>query len=87
MTTRREIWEFRRIPDVILVSLEAFRLAGTMVAWQDWQDQNTHASKELLKEKVAAGLSADKPKRTTQALNQWARQQAEMLVELLQAMQ
>ena len=49
--------------------------------------QNSHASKELLKDKVAAGLSADKPEREAQVLDQWAQQQAEMLVELLQTLQ
>jgi len=46
-----------------------------------------HASKERLKEKVAAGLPADDSEQTAHALNQWSRRQAEMLVQLLQAHQ
>jgi len=39
-------------------------------------EQTAHASKELLRDKVAAGLSADKPEREAQVLEQWAQQQA-----------
>jgi hypothetical protein len=48
-------------------------------------EQKVRASKERLKEKVAAELPADDGEQTMQALNQWSRRQAEMLVELLQA--
>jgi len=52
---------------------------------QLWEaiERNTRAAKELLKEKVAAGLSASKSDKTAQTLNQWSGHQAEMFVELL----
>ncbi len=64
----------------------AFIVSLTVRLWEVIQ-QNAHASNELLKNKVAAGLSADKPERTAQVLDQWAQPQAEMLVELLQTLQ
>ncbi len=50
--------------------------------WEETQ-QNLHASKELLKKKVAAA----KPERAAETLNQWAQRQAAMLVELMLALQ
>ena len=50
-------------------------------------ERDTHAAKELLTEKVGAGLSASKSDKTAQALNQWSQAQAEGLVERLQALQ
>ena len=73
-----------------LLNGEAYSL-GTKIKGKTrlWEviEQNAHAGKELLKEKVAAGLSADKPQREVQVLDQWAQRQAEMLVELLQTLQ
>jgi len=73
-----------------LLNGEAYSL-GTKIKGKTrlWEviEQNAHAGKELLKEKVAAGLSADKPQREAQVLDQWAQRQAEMLVELLQTLQ
>ena len=51
--------------------------------WED-TEQSVHASKELLKEKIAAELPADDFEETAQALNKWSGQQAEMVIELLQ---
>ena len=51
--------------------------------WEE-TEQSMHASKEQLQEKLAANLSTDDSEKTAQALNQWSKQQAEMLVELLQ---
>ena len=73
-----------------LLDGEAY-LLGTKIEGKTrlWEviEQTAHASKELLKDKVATGLSADKPERQAQVLEQWAQQQAEMLVELLQTLQ
>jgi len=73
-----------------LLNGEAYSL-GTKIKGKTrlWEviEQNAHASKELLKDKVAAGVSADKPEREAQVLEQWAQRQAEMLVELLQTLQ
>ena len=73
-----------------LLNGEAYSLGTKMRdktrLWEVIQ-QNFHASKELLKYKVAAGLSADKPEREAQVLDQWAQWQAEMLVDLLQTLQ
>jgi hypothetical protein len=46
-------------------------------------EQRVRANKERLKEEVAAELPADDAEPTAQALNQWSRRQAEMLVDLL----
>jgi len=54
--------------------------------WED-TEQRVHASKELLKEKIAAELPADDAAETAQALDEWSKQQAEMLMELLQGLQ
>jgi hypothetical protein len=51
--------------------------------WED-TEQRMRASKELLKEKIAAELPADDSEETAHALDKWSKQQAEMLVELLQ---
>lgn len=51
--------------------------------WED-TEQSVHASKELLKERIAAELLTDDSEATSQALNQWSGRQAEVLVELLQ---
>jgi len=51
--------------------------------WED-TEQRMRASKEVLKEKVAAELPADDSDQKAQALNKWSKQQAEMLIELLQ---
>ena len=73
-------------PSSIGRRLSALRsLCRYLVRWEVIE-QNAHASKELLKEKVTAGLSVDKPERAVQILDQWAQRQAEMLVELLQAL-
>lgn len=73
-----------------LLNGEAYSLGakakGKTRLWESIE-QNTHANKELFKEKVAADLPADKPQRTAETLNQWAQRQAEMLVELLRALQ
>ncbi|MBL7038935.1 MAG: hypothetical protein ISR77_09915 [Pirellulaceae bacterium] len=51
--------------------------------WED-TEQRMRASKELLKEKIAAELPADDSEKTAQALNKWSELQAGMLIELLQ---
>ena len=62
------------------------KLKGKTRLWEV-VERNVHAGKELLKQQVTAGLPADDPEQTAQALNQWSRRHAEMLVELLQAHQ
>jgi len=75
---------------VCLLDGEAYslgtKLKGNTHLWEA-REQSMHASKERLKEKVAAGLPADDSEQTAHALNQWSRRQAEMLVQLLQAHQ
>lgn len=51
--------------------------------WED-TEQRVRASKELLKEKIAAELPTDASEETAQVLNNWSGRQAEMLIELLQ---
>jgi hypothetical protein len=70
-----------------LLNGEAYSL-GTKVKkntplWED-TERSVHASKELLKEKTAAELSVDDSEETARALDEWSKQQAGMLVELLQ---
>jgi hypothetical protein len=77
-----------RTPDCLLNG-EAYSL-GTKIEDKTrlWEliEQSAHLSKELLKHKIAAGRSANKPQREAQVLQQWSHQQAEMLVELLRTM-
>jgi len=47
-------------------------------------EERVRASKEQLKAEIA-GLPGNAPEQTAQALNQWSKRQAEMLLELLQA--
>ena len=54
--------------------------------WED-TEQSMRASKELLREKIAAELPADDSEETAQALNQWSERQAKKLVDLLQELQ
>ncbi len=54
--------------------------------WED-TEQKVRASKEQLKKKLAGELPTNGPEQTAQALNQWSKRQAEMLVELLQTPQ
>ena len=48
-------------------------------------ERRVHTSKEQLRKKLAAKLLEADPEDTAQALDQWSRRQAEMLVRLLQS--
>jgi hypothetical protein len=54
--------------------------------WED-TERKVRASKEQLKQKLAAELPKNGPEQTAQALDEWSKRQAETLVELLQTQQ
>ncbi len=73
-----------------LLDGEAYSLGTkTKGRTQLWEviERNVHADKMLLNDKVAADLSTDKPRLAAESLNGWAQRQAEMLVEILRALQ
>jgi hypothetical protein len=77
-----------RTPDCLLngeAHLLGTKIEGKTRLWEVIE-QNAHLSKELLIHKIDAGRSADKPQPEAQVLQQWAHQQAQMLVELLRTL-